>query len=102
MKMKKVLAIVTLATTLFNKGYLYPTVMEVTNVDYKKDIVTMQTCTGFVYQFKGTEDYYKDDLVAVVMFNNGTPKTIKDDKIIAHRYSGYWINQKDKVTAFVD
>ena len=99
---KKVLGMLAIASVLFSKGYLYPDIMEVTDVNYKTDIVTLETSTGFVYQFKGTEDYYVDDLVAVVMFNNGTPNSIKDDKIIAHRYGGYWIDQKNKVTAFKD
>lgn len=91
---KKIILAVLSAVSLFKSGILYPTIMQVTDLDYKRDIVEVTTSTGFVYEFYGTEDYYINDLVAVVMFNNGTPNTITDDAIIAARYGGWWVTEK--------
>lgn len=86
---KKIILAVLSATALLKSGILYPTTMQVIDLDYKNDIVTVENATGFTYQFYGCEDYYVDDLVSMVMFNNGTD-IITDDIIISARYSGYW------------
>lgn len=86
---KKIIIAVVSAITLFKMGFLYPTTMQVINLDYKNDIVTVETATGFTYEFYGCEDYYINDLVSMVMFNNGTDN-ITDDIIISTRYSGFW------------
>lgn len=84
--MKKLLA--TLAA-IIAAGLIYPTTMQVT--DISGDVVTLETATGFVYQFTGAEDYCENDLVSCIMFSNGT-SNITDDIILAARYSGFYIN----------
>ena len=86
--MKKFLA--TLAAVIA-AGLIYPTTMVVTDVDYSTDIVTIETSTGFQYQFEGTEDYTKGDLVSCIMYNNKTTN-ISDDVILTVRYSGFYMD----------
>ena len=97
---KKVLGMLAIASVLFSKGFLYPTCMEVTNLDFENDIVTLETSEGFVYEMYGCEDYYVGDLASVVMFNNMTFNTITDDIIVSANYAGYWIDDDNKVTTF--
>lgn len=85
--MKKFLA--TLAAVIA-AGLIYPTTMLVTDVDYTTDVVTVETLTGFVYQFEGTEDYTEGDLVSVIMYNNRTTN-ITDDVILTVQYSGFYL-----------
>lgn len=83
--MKKLLATI---AAIIAAGLIYPTTMQVTDIDYNNDIVTIETATGFVYQFSGTEDYCENDLVSCIMFSNGTAD-ITDDVIMTVRYSGF-------------
>lgn len=84
--MKKILATI---AAVIAAGLIYPTTMQVT--DISGDVVTLETATGFVYQFTGAEDYSKNDLVSCIMFSNGTTN-ITDDIILAARYSGFYLN----------
>ena len=84
--MKKLLATI---AAVIAAGLIYPTTMQVT--DISGDVVTLETATGFVYQFTGAEDYSENDLVSCIMFSNGTTN-ITDDIILAARYSGFYID----------
>ena len=86
--MKKFLA--TLAAVIA-AGLIYPQTMVVTDVDYATDIVTIETATGFTYQFEGTEDYTEGDLVSCIMYNSKTTN-ITDDVILSVRYSGFYMD----------
>jgi hypothetical protein len=65
---------------------IYPQTYIITEIDKANDLVTIETCTGYEYQFYGIEDYYEGDLVSCIMCTNGT-ETITDDMILTHRYS---------------
>ena len=87
--MKKFMAIALLfATMLCNRGGIYAMTAEVTNLDYNNDVVTIETATGLVFEFYGTEDYDEGDLVSCVMYTNFTAE-VTDDIILNVRYSGY-------------
>ena len=86
--MKKLLATI---AAIIAAGLIYPATMQVTDIDYNNDVVTVETATGFVYQFEGTEDYTESDLVSCIMFSNGTAD-ITDDVILTVRYSGFDID----------
>lgn len=86
--MKKLLATI---AAIIAAGLIYPTTMVVTDVNYSTDVVTIETATGFTYEFEGTEDYTEGDLVSCIMYNNKT-KDITDDVILTVRYSGFYIN----------
>ena len=66
---------------------IYPQTYIITEIDKANDLITIETCTGYEYQFYGVEDYYEGDLVSCIMYTNGT-ETITDDVILTHRYSG--------------
>lgn len=90
---KKVAGLISILTVLFAKGVFYPTIMIVTDIqeDAEKQILTLETATGFTYQMEANyDDYYLGDLVSVVMYNNNT-KDITDDSIIWARYGGFWL-----------
>lgn len=86
--MKKLLATI---AAIIAAGLIYPATMQVTDIDYNNDVVTIETATGFVYQFTGTEDYSENDLVSCIMFSNGTTD-ITDDVILTVRYSGFYMD----------
>ena len=86
--MKKFLA--TLAAVIA-AGLIYPQTMVVTDVDYATDIVTIETSTGFTYEFYGAEDYTEGDLVSCIMYNNKTTN-ISDDVILTVRWSGFYMD----------
>lgn len=85
--MKKLLATI---AAIIAAGLIYPTTMQVT--DISSDVVTLETATGFVYQFTGAEDYCENDLVSCIMFSNGTTN-ITDDIILTARYSGFYMGE---------
>ena len=87
--MRKVLAALMAATAIISSGFLYPTTMVITEIE--NDVVTLETATGFVYQFEGAEDYAVKDMVSLIMFTNGTPE-IMDDVILSARYSGFYMD----------
>lgn len=70
---------------------VYPKTMIVTDINDKKDIVTVMDFNGVNYQFVGVEDWYYGDVCAAIMSDNGTPNNIYDDSIIYTNYCG-WID----------
>ena len=86
--MKKFLAMLGIVTTLCGYGLIYPATMQIVDIDYNTDVVTLETSTGFTYEMTGAEDYNRGDLVSLVMWSNGTD-VITDDIILSARYSGY-------------
>ena len=78
-----------LDTKVFAQHEIYPTSMIVVEVDYENNLVTIVDFEGRMYQFYGCEDWYKNDICAVIMDDNGTSETVYDDIIIQVRYCGY-------------
>lgn len=75
------------AEILIALSFLYPKTAVVTELDYVTDIVTVEDCNGFEWEFEGCEDYMIDDVVGLIMYDNGT-KEIFDDQIVEARYNG--------------
>lgn len=69
-------------------AYCYADTFKVCDLDFEKDIVYIKNSTGFIYSFYGIEDYFIDDYVSCIMFNNCT-KNIIDDKVISAKYCGF-------------
>ena len=67
----------------------YPDTMVVIQINERKDKIKLADFNGNIWTLKSIEDWSKGDIVSVLMSDNGTPKTIKDDKIIKIKYSGY-------------
>ena len=78
-----------LDTKAFVPHEIYPTSMIVVEVDYENDLVTIADFEGRAYQFYGCEDWYENDICAVIMDDNGTSETVYDDIILQTRYCGY-------------
>lgn len=67
----------------------YPLSGIVTEVNRETDIVSVEDCNSFIWQFEGCEDWYEGCICAMIMDDNGT-EIIFDDKIIVAHYCG-WI-----------
>ena len=82
------LAIVIIACTCScGKSTLYPETGKV--VEICNDTVTVETSTGNLFEFYGSEDWFVGDIVSMIMDSCGTTE-ITDDVIIAVKYSGVW------------
>lgn len=68
------------------KGSEYPMTAIIYCVDYRLDLVYFTDGYNNFY-FKGVEDLYTGDTLSLIMNDNGTPETVKDDIIINYRYS---------------
>lgn len=68
------------------KGNEYPATMVIYCVDYRLDVVYI-TDGYHNYYFVGVEDLYIGDTLSLIMSDNGTPNTVKDDIILDYRYS---------------
>lgn len=66
----------------------YPQTMTVVQVDIATDTVTCEDATGNLWQFKGVEDWQVNDIVSMIMNDNGTEE-IFDDRIVKIRYNGF-------------
>ena len=86
--MVKTLAMLILIAS-FNNQSVYMKGMEITSLDYEKDIVYCMDSVGFEWAFYGCEDYMEGDIIYVLLDDNGTKETIFDDIIVNVNYSGY-------------
>ena len=67
---------------------LRPVTAKVVELDRETDIVTVETASGFLFEFTGCSDYCEGDYVSAIMHTNGTPG-IRDDYFVTVHYSGY-------------
>lgn len=74
---------------------LYPMTAKVVDLDRPADVVTIETASGYQYQFYGCEDYCEGDFVSAIVWKNGTER-ITDDVILAVHYSG-WCDYADNI-----
>jgi hypothetical protein len=81
-----ILALTTIALTACAE--VYPATAKVVDVNYDKDIVTVETFTGFSFTFEGCEDWQVGDCASLIMEDNGTEK-IFDDEIVMAYYGGW-------------
>lgn len=80
-----VTAAVWYSATTNSKANIYPLLTTVTEINKDKDIVTVEDNNGFIWQFKGVDDWEKGDLCNCLMDSQGTEKVF-DDEIITTRY----------------
>jgi len=66
---------------------LYSKAMIVTELDTANDIVVCEDYNGNLWEFQGVEDWAEGDIVAAIMYDNGTV-SIYDDEIVMTRYNG--------------
>ena len=87
--MKKIFVFVALIIILFSgcgkiEKY-YPETGKVISVS--GDVVTVETYTGNLFEFYGSEDWMTGDCVSMILNSCGTP-TVEDDEILKVKYSG--------------
>lgn len=83
-----ILAIAIIACTCScGKSTLYPETGKV--VEICNDVVTVETSTGNLFEFYGSEDWFVGDIVSMIMDSCGTVQ-VNDDVIITVKYSGVW------------
>ena len=90
--MKRVLIITTvvfmiLAKILKPESENYPETGKVVSIS--GDAVTVETSTGNLFEFYGSEDWSIGDCVSMIMDSCGTAE-VNDDIIITVKYSGVW------------
>lgn len=88
--MKSMIAALSIAAALIAYEVFYPATLVITAI--QDDVVTLETSTGISYQFTGAEDWTEGELVSVLMYNNGTPETIRDDVMMVRRSTGFSVN----------
>ena len=68
----------------------YPSCGIVTSLETETDSVIYEDPSGNIWDFKGIEDWAVNDVVALIMSDNGTPNYVYDDEPISWRYCGYF------------
>lgn len=67
---------------------VYPLVTVVREVDYEQDTVLFEDSTGHRWKIRGAEDWQVGDCAGLLMNDNGT-SSVRDDTVIATRYSAW-------------
>lgn len=81
------IVIIACATCSCGKSTLYPETGKV--VEICNDTVSVETYTGNVFEFYGSEDWMIGDCISLIMDGCGTAE-VNDDVIITAKYSGVW------------
>lgn len=68
---------------------LYPKTFIVSTCDPDTNRVFLVDANDNEWVIFGVEDWMEGDIASAIMSDNGTTKTIYDDKIVELRYSGY-------------
>ena len=84
-----ILATMILTSCSSGKSTLYPETGKVVSIS--GDAVTVETSTGNLFEFYGSEDWFIGDCVSMVMDSCGTQR-VTDDIIIDAHYSAWKIN----------
>lgn len=73
--------------SLYVSKKLYPRTMIVSEINTKSDTVILTDSVGFVWEFRGIEDWQVGDICSCIMDTNGT-ENIEDDIIRNTKYNG--------------
>lgn len=94
--MRKILILILILATLLalfvstcGKSTLYPETGKV--VEICNDTVSVETSTGNIFEFYGSEDWFVGDCISLIMDSCGT-SMVTDDIIIDAHYSAWKIN----------
>ncbi len=86
--------VITIAMIFFSmparaeKSEFYPRAAIITELDLDEDLVTCVDSAGCIWQFYGVEDFGVGDIVAMILWDAGTPESIFDDEVIDAAYAG--------------
>lgn len=82
-----ILATMILTSCSSGKSTIYPETGKVVSIS--GDAVMVETSTGNIFEFYGSEDWFVDDTVSMIMDSCGTAN-VKDDVVVTVKYSGVW------------
>lgn len=92
--MRQLMACLALIGVLVQAEIVYPQAMKVHSVEEGKDgnyTVTLCSGAGFLYDVvTDLNDVTPGEIMAVLMYDNMTPGNIRDDAVIAMRYTGFF------------
>ena len=92
--MRQLLACLALIGVLVQAEIVYPQAMKVYSVEKGEDgnyTVTLCSSAGFFYDtVTDLDDVTPGEMMAVLMYDNMTPGDIRDDTVIAMRYTGFF------------
>lgn len=71
---------------------VYPLSAEITDLNYKDDIVTFTDYHGEEWTYYGCEDWEIGDGANLIMYNNMTTDSIYDDIILTIKYENKKVN----------
>ena len=98
--MKRVLIITTIVFMILAKilkpeseNRYYPETGKVVSIS--GDAVTVETSTGNLFEFYGSEDWFVGDCVSMIMDSCGTPN-VTDDMIIDAHYSAWKVGHDEE------
>lgn len=66
----------------------YPETAVVREVSTTTDLVVVETCTGNLFVFRGTEDWMEGYAVSLIMDSRATEE-VEDDEIVSTKYAGW-------------
>lgn len=67
---------------------MYPNTAMVYETDEQSNMVFCKDYNGYIWTFKGIEDWEVGDIVSMIMYTNRT-EHITDDEIVKMKYSGH-------------
>lgn len=77
------------AQAVSSSGSTYPTTLEVTQWSNTDPSWVLVTATGVCYEMPDHLDYELGNFVSAIMYDNGTPDYIPDDRVLKTQYSGW-------------
>ena len=96
--MKQLMAALALIGILVQSEVVYPQAMKVHSVEAGEDgnyTVTLCSSAGFFYDtVTDLDDVTPGEIMAVLMYDNMTADDIRDDTVIAMRYTGFFCEKE--------
>lgn len=88
-----ILATMILTSCSCGKSTLYPETGKV--VEICNDTVSVETSTGNIFEFYGSEDWFVGDCISLIMDSCGTSR-VTDDIIIDAHYSAWKVGHDEE------
>ena len=103
--MRQLMACLALIGVLVQAEIVYPQAMKVHSVEKGGDgnyTVTLCSSAGFFYDtVTDLDDVTPGEMMAVLMYDNTTPDDIRDDAVIAMRYTGFFDGEGEPAVTFL-
>ena len=86
------IVVITILTIVIEQHYekcYYPTTFVIIDLDESENLVILQDYNNHVWMWEGIEDNDVGDIISCLMYNNKTPNSVYDDRIVKFQYSGH-------------